>query len=47
MGRKESNKQNIYTMPPSTDDCIYTTFANFSMKYHLMFKIYTDVGGIK
>ena len=25
----------------------YTTFTNFSMKYHLMCKFYTDVGGIK
>ena len=23
------------------------TFTNFSMKYHLMCKVYTDVGGIK
>ena len=23
----------------------YTTFTNFSMKYHLMCKVYTDVGG--
>ena len=26
---------------------IYTTFTNFSMDYHLMCKVYTDVGGIK
>ena len=26
---------------------IYTTFTNFSMKYHMMCKVYTDVGGIK
>ena len=26
---------------------IYTTFTNFSMEYHLMYKVYTDVGGIK
>ena len=26
---------------------IYTTLTNFSMKYHLMCKVYTDVGGIK
>ena len=26
---------------------IYTTFTNFSMKYHLMCKVYTDEGGIK
>ena len=25
----------------------YTTFADFSMKYHLMCKVYTDIGGIK
>ena len=25
----------------------YTTFTNLSMKYHLMCKVYTDVGGIK
>ena len=25
----------------------YTTFTNFSMIYHLMCKVYTDVGGIK
>ena len=29
------------------DKCHYTTFTNFSMKYHLMCKVYTDVGGIK
>ena len=27
--------------------CDYTTFTNFSIKYHLMCKVYTDVGGIK
>ena len=26
---------------------IYTTFTNFSMEYHLMCRVYTDVGGIK
>ena len=26
---------------------IYTSFTNFSIKYHLMFKVYTDLGGIK
>ena len=26
--------------------CYYTTFTNFSMKYHLMCKVCTDVGGI-
>ena len=25
----------------------YTTFTNFSTKYHLICKVYTDVGGIK
>ena len=25
----------------------YTTFTNFSMKYLVMCKVYTDVGGIK
>ena len=25
---------------------IYTTFTNFSMKYSMMCKVYTDVGGI-
>ena len=25
----------------------YTTFTNFSTEYHLMCKVYTDVGGIK
>ena len=25
----------------------YTTFTNFSMKYLMMCKVYTDVGGIK
>ena len=25
----------------------YTTFTNFSMKYLVMYKVYTDVGGIK
>ena len=26
---------------------IYTTFTNLSMQYHLICKVYTDVGGIK
>ena len=26
---------------------VYTTFTNFSMKYHVMCKVYTGVGGIK
>ena len=26
---------------------LYTTFSNFSMKYLMMCKVYTDVGGIK
>ena len=26
---------------------IYTTFTNFSMKYLLICKVYTDVGGMK
>ena len=26
---------------------VYTTFTNLSMEYHLMCKVYTDVGGIK
>ena len=26
---------------------VYTIFTNFSMKYYLMCKVYTDVGGIK
>ena len=25
----------------------YTTFTKFSVEYHLMCKVYTDVGGIK
>ena len=25
----------------------YTTLTNFSMKYLMMYKVYTDVGGIK
>ena len=25
----------------------YTTFTNFSMKYHLVCKVYTDLGGLK
>ena len=25
----------------------HTTFTNFSMQYHLMCMVYTDVGGIK
>ena len=27
--------------------CCYTTLANFSTKYLVMCKVYTDVGGIK
>ena len=26
---------------------VYTTFTNFSMKFHLMCKVYTDVDDIK
>ena len=26
---------------------VYTTFANLSMKYLVICKVYTDVGGIK
>ena len=26
---------------------VYTTFTNFSMKYLVMCKVYTDMGGIK
>ena len=26
---------------------VYTTFTNFSTKYIMMCKVYTDVGGIK
>ena len=26
--------------------CFYTTFTNFSTKYLVMCKVYTDVGGI-
>ena len=25
----------------------YTTFTDFSVKFHLICKVYTDVGGIK
>ena len=25
----------------------HTTFTNFSMKYHLVCKVYTDIGSIK
>ena len=30
----------------SSNNYIYTIFTNFSMIYHLMCKVYTDVGGI-
>ena len=30
-----------------TKNMVYTTFTNFSMKYLVMCKVYTDVGGIK
>ena len=33
--------------PQHSFNKIYTTFTNFSMEYHLMCKVYTDVGGIK
>ena len=26
---------------------VYTTVTNFITKYHVMYKVYTDVGGIK
>ena len=35
----------ILIMPP--DLLFYTTFTNFSKTYHLISKVYTDVGGIK
>ena len=34
-------------IPYRKSNWIYTTFTNFSMKYHLMCKVFTDVGGIK
>ena len=27
--------------------CFYTTRSNFSTKYLVMYKVYTDIGGIK
>ena len=38
---------NIAIITASWFSTIYTTFTNFSMKYHLMCKVYTDVDGIK
>ena len=38
-----SHKPSIYLYAFSR---FYTTFTNFSMKYHLMCKVYTNVGGI-
>ena len=35
----------ILIMPP--DMLLYYSFTNFSMRYHFMCKVYTDVGGIK
>ena len=35
------------TMDLLCNKYIYTTLTNFSTKYHLMCKVYTDVGGIK
>ena len=32
---------------PNVHIYVYTTFTNFSMKYLVMCKVYTDVGGIK
>ena len=29
------------------ENTVYTTFTNLCMEYHLMCKVYTDVGGIK
>ena len=53
----ESNHSKIYLIPLYLNthvmrvlclaNVIYTTFTNFSMEYHLMYKVYTDVGGIK
>ena len=28
-------------------DCLYTTFTIFSMKYLVMCKVYTDIGGTR
>ena len=39
---------NLHIVPLAYDNRVnYTTFTNFSMKYHLMCNVYTDVGGIK
>ena len=48
-----SRNSSLSWMEPAAFDycfrknCLYTTFTNLSMKYLLMCKIYTDVGGIK
>ena len=45
---KERDKENILRWAKCwLHTKIYTTFTNFSMKYLVMCKVYTDVGGIK
>ena len=53
---RDVNKSNIYTYQQVmnllifcrlTNLKLYTTLTNFSMKYLMMCKVYTDVGGIK
>ena len=45
-------QKTVYPHIPKIDPSIpypfiYTTLTNFTMKYHMMCKVYTDVGGIK
>ena len=39
--------QSLVSISLTLYSLIYTTFTNFSMKYLVMCKVYTDVGGIK
>ena len=44
------SKQNLHDFRDITNSvriCHYTTFTNLSMKYLVMCKVYTGVGGIK
>ena len=43
--RRQSFSEFIYRLFKRS--WIYTTFTNFSMRYLMMCKVYTDVGGIK
>ena len=43
----ETNKMEHITLRLKQTVQLYTTLTNLSTKYHVMCKVYTEVGGIK